>query len=93
MPPFHQAAKLHQGKAVYSGANTRVLSLNPAHVTIKAPLVRKARRNHLIRFTSLEKLRALSLASAALKYEYVGQVKLGMLCSKDWNRSPYLTMP
>ena len=35
--------------------NTRVVSSNPTRVTIKAPLVRKANGNHLIKSTSLDK--------------------------------------
>ena len=35
--------------------NTEVVGLNPARVIIRAPLAKKATRNHLIRSTSLEK--------------------------------------
>ena len=46
----------------------------PPCVTMKTPLLRKAMGNHLIKSTSLEKLRALSLVSATLKIEYPMQV-------------------
>ena len=51
--------------------NTTVVSSNPARVTIKTPLTRKAKGNHLIKFTSLEKkLNALFLVSATLEIEH-----------------------
>ena len=50
--------------------NTAVVSSIHPCVTIKAPLVRKATGNHLIKSTSLEKLRVLSLISATLEIEY-----------------------
>ena len=50
--------------------NTRVVSSKPARVTMKTSLARNATGNHIIKFTSLEKLRVLSSASATLKVEY-----------------------
>ena len=41
----------------------------PAYVTMKTPLVWKATGNHLIKSTSLEKLRALSLVSTTLEID------------------------
>ena len=56
--------------------NTGVVSLIPLCVIVKTPLVSKATRNHLIKPTSLEKLRTLSLVSAKLKIEYVTVLQL-----------------
>ena len=53
--------------------NIEVVSSIPQCVTFKTPLVRKATGNYLIHSTSLEKLRALSLVSAALEIEYATQ--------------------
>ena len=53
---------------------TGVGSSNPTRVTIRTPLVTKAIGNHLIKSTSLEKFRALSLASATLQIEYATQL-------------------
>ena len=53
--------------------NTGFVSSNPKRVTMKMPLVRKVTVNHLMKSTSLEKLRALSLVSATLEIEYATQ--------------------
>ena len=45
--------------------NTGAERSNPGRVTMKTPLVRKATGHHLTKLTSLEKLKALSLASAS----------------------------
>ena len=50
------------------------MSSNPASVTIKAPLARKATGNHLRKPTSLGKTTALSLVSATLEIEYGTQI-------------------
>ena len=50
--------------------NAGGVSSNPAPVTMKIPLAKKAMEDHLIVFTSLEKVRALSLVSAKLEIEY-----------------------
>ena len=47
--------------------NTGVLSSNPTRVAIKIPLVRKATGSHLIKPTSLEIPRALSMVLLHLK--------------------------
>ena len=45
---------------------TGVAGSNPARVTNKSPLVKKATESYLTKATSLENFRALSLVSAAL---------------------------
>ena len=50
-----------------------VVSSNPTRVIIKTPL---ATGNHLIKSTSLEKLRAVSLVSAKLEIEYAMQLNI-----------------
>ena len=47
-----------------------------ARVTIIRQLVRKVMGNHLIKSTSLEKLRAVSLVSAKLEIEYAMQLNI-----------------
>ena len=68
--------------------NAGVIISNPARVTIKAPLSRTATGNHLVKFTSVQKLRALSLVSAPLDIEYVAHLQ-GILISV----SPFLCCP
>ena len=70
------------------------MSSNPACVTIKTPLLRKATGNHLTKDTSQEKvLRALSLVSAKLKIEYAMQLHLTSIvlvraCKKMHHKKP-----
>ena len=72
--------------------NTGVVSSNPARVTIKTPLARKALGNHLIKSTALEKLRTLPLVSAKFKIEYATQIFLLMF--KSFRRHhPLLFLP
>ena len=54
--------------------NKVVASSNPALVTVRKPLVRRATGSHLIKAISPGKLRALSLASAAVEIEYAAQL-------------------
>ena len=56
--------------------NTGVVSSIPPFVTFKVPLVRMATGNHLMKSTSLDRLRALSLVSATLEIEYATQIAL-----------------
>ena len=52
-----------------------VASSNPAPVTIKTPLMKKAMGSHPIKSTSLGKeLRNLSLVAATLEIEYAAQI-------------------
>ena len=52
--------------------NTEFASLNPAHVTIRMPLARKATGSHLTKSNFLEKdSRALPLVSAKIGSKYV----------------------
>ena len=61
-------APWYRGKTC--GLITRGLSSNPARVTIKIPLARKATVNHLIKSTFLEETQSpLSLVSATLEFE------------------------
>ena len=53
--------------------NTGVFILIPPCVTTKTPLARKSTGSRLIKSISLEKLRALYLASATLEMEYATQ--------------------
>ena len=50
--------------------NPGVVSLMPPCLTIETPLVKEARGNHLIKSSSLEELRGLSLVFSTLKPEY-----------------------
>ena len=54
--------------------NTGVVSSIPPCVTFKTPLMRTATVNHLMNSTFPEKLRALSLVSAALEIETAMQL-------------------
>ena len=47
--------------------NKEVVNSNPTRVAMKMALAKKATGNHLIKFTSLEKFRVLSLVSAKSK--------------------------
>ena len=56
--------------------NMGFVSLNSPYVTIETPLVKKATELHLMKSSSLEKLRALSRVSAALEIQYVMQLSM-----------------
>ena len=50
--------------------NVEVVSSNPARVTIKTQLVRKATRNHLVKSTSIEKTQSPVSGFCYAKIEY-----------------------
>ena len=54
--------------------DTWAVSSTPTCVTVRMQLAMKAKGNHLIKSTSTEKLRALSLVSATLEIEYATQL-------------------
>ena len=59
-----------------------VLSSNLTSVTTETPLVKKERGNRLIKFTNLEKLRALPLFLATFEIEYATHLK-DLQCCKE----------
>ena len=65
--------------------NTWVFSSVPICVTMITPLVRKATGNYLMKSTSLENVRVMSLVSATLEIEYAMQARFRLRCHTWFN--------